>query len=185
MPESVLLRIASGDPAGVAACMDEFGSLVWALARRLSPNRDDAEDAVQEIFMDIWRSAARFDPQQGSDKVFVSMIARRRLIDRLRRNAQRPEFGSTDELDVIGFAEPGTRGEVCVEAERAAAAVGELKADQQRVIELAVLHGLSHSEIAARTGLPLGTVKTQMRRGLMRVRELLGIEARDLNGGGP
>ena len=185
MPESVLIRIARGDPAGVAACIDEFGPLVWALARRLSPNRDDAEDAVQEIFMDVWKSAARFDPQQGSDKVFVSMIARRRLIDRLRRNAQRPEFASTDELDVIGFAAPGTRGEQSVEAERAAAAVAQLDPDQQQVIALAVVYGLSHSEIATRTGLPLGTVKTRMRRGLIRVRELLGIGAGELVGGGP
>lgn len=185
MPESVLTRIAGGDPAGVAACIDEFGPLVWALARRLSPNRDDAEDAVQEIFMDIWKSAARFDQQLGSDKVFISMIARRRLIDRLRRNAQRPEFASTDELEVTGFADPGTRGEVSIEAERAAAAVAELKPDQRQVIELAVMHGLSQSEIAARTGMPLGTVKTQMRRGLIRVRELLGIEAGSVRGGRP
>jgi RNA polymerase sigma factor (sigma-70 family) len=183
--ESVLSRVARGDAGGVAACIDEFGSLVWALARRMTPNRDEAEDAVQEIFMDIWKSAARFDRQRGSEQVFITMIARRRLIDRLRRHAQQPEFTSTDDLDVIGFAEPGTRGEVCIEAERAAAAVAELRADQQRVIELAVMHGLSHGEIAARTGMPLGTVKTQMRRGLIRVREMLGVDAAAVSGGGP
>jgi RNA polymerase sigma factor (sigma-70 family) len=184
MAESVLSRVSRGDAGGIAACIDEFGSLVWALARRMSPKRDEAEDAVQEIFMDLWKSAARFDPQRGSEKVFITMIARRRLIDRLRRDAQQPEFASTDDLDVIGFAEPGTRGEVCIEAERAAAAVAELKADQQRVIELAVMQGLSHGEISARTGMPLGTVKTQMRRGLIRVREMLGIDAAAVSGGG-
>jgi RNA polymerase sigma-70 factor (ECF subfamily) len=181
----LLSRVARGDAGGIAACIDEFGSLVWALARRMTPNRDEAEDAVQEIFMDIWKSAARFDPLRGSEQVFITMIARRRLIDRLRRHAQQPEFASTDDLDVIGFAEPGNRGEVSVEAERAAAAVAELKADQQRVIELAVIHGLSHGEIAARTGMALGTVKTQMRRGLIRVREMLGIDAPAVAGGGP
>ena len=175
MADSVLTRGAQGDQAAVAECMDQFGALVWALARRLSPNRDDAEDAVQEIFLDVWKSAGRFDPAQGSEKVFVTTIARRRLIDRLRRHSQLPEFAPTEELDVVGWAEPGTRGEVCAEAERAAKAVAQLRPDQQKVIELAVLHGLSHSEIAAKTGMPLGTVKTQMRRGLIQARELMRI----------
>jgi RNA polymerase sigma-70 factor (ECF subfamily) len=177
MADSVLRRVAQGDQAAVAECIDQFGPLVWALARRLSPNRDDAEDAVQEIFVDVWKSAARFDPAQGSEKVFVATIARRRLIDRLRRHSQLPEFAPTEELDVVGWAEPGTRGEIAIEAERAAMAVARLKPDQQKVIELAVLHGLSHSEIAAKTGMPLGTVKTQMRRGLIQVRELMQIDA--------
>ena len=185
MSESVLIRIARGEPAAVAECIDQFGPLVWALARRFSPDRAEAEDAVQEVFMDVWRSAARFNPAAGSDKAFVATIARRRLIDRLRRRAQHPPLASIDELETVGFADPGTAGEISIEAERAATAIAELKEDQQRVIELAVIHGLAHSEIAARTGLPLGTVKTQMRRGLMRVRELLGVEALATRGDGP
>ena len=177
MPDSVLTRIARGEAAAVAECIDEFGGLVWSLARRLSPNRADAEDAVQEVFVDVWKSAARFDPRQGSEKVFIATIARRRLIDRLRRHAARPEFASETELETAGFAAPGSGGERASEAERAAAAIAQLGPDQQRVIELAVVHGLSHSEIAARTGLPLGTVKTQMRRGLMKIRDLLGSDA--------
>ena len=183
MIDSVLIRIARGESAAVNECIDGFGALVWSLARRLSPNRDDAEDAVQEIFMDVWKSAARFDPAQGSEKVFIATIARRRLIDRLRRHATRPQFAGEEELDALGFAEPGTRGEISSEAERAAEAVAQLGEDQQRVIELAVLHGLTHSEIASRTGMPLGTVKTQMRRGLIKARELLGIELAGDGGG--
>src|SRR6267154_1679870 len=183
MADSVLIRIARGESAAVNECIDEFGALVWSLARRLSPNRDDAEDAVQEIFMDVWKSAARFDPRQGSEKVFVAMIARRRLIDRLRRHATRPQFAGEEALDALGFAEPGTRGEIASEAERAAEAVAQLAPDQQQVIELAVLQGLTHSEIASRIGMPLGTVKTQMRRGLIRLRELLGVETATAGGG--
>jgi len=183
MTVSVLARIAAGDPAAVGECLDEFGGLVWALARRLSPTRADAEDAVQEIFVDVWKSAARFDPRQGSEKVFITTIARRRLIDRLRRHTARPEFASDEELDRAGFASPGSSGERASEAERAAAAVAQLGQEQQRVIALAVLHGLSHSEIAAHTGLPLGTVKTQLRRGILRARELLGIGTGDDVGG--
>ncbi len=184
MVDSVLIRIARGESAAVSECIDEFGALVWSLARRLSPNRDDAEDAVQEIFLDVWKSASRFDPVQGSEKVFIATIARRRLIDRLRRHSTRPQFAQEEELDSIGFASPGTSGEISSEAERAAEAVAQLAGDQQRVIELAVLHGLSHSEIATRTGMPLGTVKTQMRRGILKVRELLGVRVSSDDGGG-
>ena len=175
MSESVLKRIARGDERAVAQCMDEFGNLVWALARRLSRTRADAEDAVQEIFTDLWRSAGRFDPEQGSEKVFVTTIARRRLIDRMRRSAHQPGGESVESLDVIGWAEPGTRAEVCVEAERAARAVARLRPEQQKVLELGILGGLTHSEIAAATGMPLGTVKTNMRRGLIQVREMMDI----------
>jgi len=185
MPESVLIRIARGDPAAVGECIDEFGGLVWALARRLSPSRADAEDAVQEVFVDVWKSAGRFDPSQGSEKVFVATIARRRLIDRLRRSSARPEFAPAEDLDNYGFSAPGTSGEISIEAERAAVAVGQLAGDQQRVIELAVLHGLTHSEIAKHTGMPLGTVKTQLRRGIIKVREILGVDLERDKGGGP
>lgn len=183
MSESVLKRIARGEERAVAECMDEFGNLVWALARRLSRTRADAEDAVQEIFTDLWRSAGRFDPQQGSEKVFITTIARRRLIDRMRRSAHQPGGESVDRLDVIGWAEPGTRAEVCVEAERAARAVAKLRPDQQKVLELGILAGLSHSEIAAATGMPLGTVKTNMRRGLLQVRELMDVVVDEAAGG--
>ena len=85
MSPTVLQRMASGDPAAVRECMDRYGSLVWSLARRLSRTASDAEDAAQEIFLDIWRSAARYDAARGSDQVFVATIARRRLIDRMRK----------------------------------------------------------------------------------------------------
>lgn len=177
MSESVLRRVAAGDQAAVAEVVGSYGSLVWSLARRLSPTPADAEDAVQEIFLDVWKSAARFDPAQGSEKVFICMIARRRLIDRLRRFKGEPVHAGTEELEVSAFADPGTAGERSVEAERAAQAVGELKPEQQRVIALAVLSGLTHSEIAARTGLPLGTVKTQLRRGFIELRAKMGLDA--------
>ena len=72
----MLQRIASGDSAAVRECIDQYGPLVWSIARRLSRTPSDAEDATQEIFLDIWRSAGRYDASQGSDKVFIAMIAR-------------------------------------------------------------------------------------------------------------
>jgi len=182
MSESVLLRIARGDERAVAECIDQFGALVWAIARRLSPTASDAEDAVQEIFTDVWRSAHRFNAAMGSEKVFVTTIARRRLIDRLRRHKQRPGMDPVEVLDELGFHTPGDAGEVSHEAERAAAVLAELRPEQRKVIELGLLHGLTHSEIAAATGMPLGTVKTFMRRGLIQVREALGMTGAAMTG---
>lgn len=175
MTESLMARIARGEDAAVAEVVEQYGSLVWAIARRLTRNPSDAEDAVQEIFTDVWRSAHRFDPAAGSEKVFVTMIARRRLIDRMRRVANRVQTESTDVLDELGYHTPDTAAEIGVEAERAARALAGLRPEQRKVIELGLLHGLSHSDIASLTGMPLGTVKTFMRRGLIQMRQMLGV----------
>ena len=95
---SVLERIAAGDESAVRECMDQYGGLVWTLARRFSESAADAEDASQEIFLEIWKSAARFDPARGSESVFVTTVARRRLIDRLRARKRRPPTEVYDEL---------------------------------------------------------------------------------------
>lgn len=176
MDQPVLKRIADGDTRAVRECVDEFGGLVWAIARRMTRSRADAEDAVQEIFVDIWRCAGRFDPAQGSEKVFVSTIARRRLIDRMRRSRMNQFHDSEEALDDLRYAEPGNSGEVAVEAERAAKVVAMLRPDQRRVLRMGLLEGMTHSEIASATGMPLGTVKTQMRRGLIQVREWMKID---------
>ncbi len=175
MTDSVLIQVAQGDQRAVRACIDQFGALVWSIARRLTRTHADAEDAVQEIFTDIWRSAARFDPAQGSEKVFVATIARRRLIDRLRRLSNQGTTTSTDEIDSLTWADPGTHAETCAEAQTAARAVMQLRPEQRQVLELGLLQGLSHSEIATALQMPLGTVKTMMRRGLIQVRELMGV----------
>jgi RNA polymerase sigma-70 factor (ECF subfamily) len=175
MSESLMTRIARGENAAVVEVMEQYGSLVWAIARRLTRNPSDAEDAVQEIFTDVWRSAHRFNPAAGSEKVFITTIARRRLIDRMRRLANRIQTDSSDVLDELGFHTPDTAGEISVEAERAARVVATLRPEQRKVIELGLLQGLSHSDIASVTGMPLGTVKTFMRRGLIAVREKLGV----------
>ena len=177
MSPSVLQRIASGDPAAVRECIEQYGPLVWSLARRLSRTASDAEDATQEIFLDIWRSAGRFDASQGSDKVFIAMIARRRLIDRLRKKSAEPPMESADVLESVAWSDPGTSSEISLEAEQAARALAELRPEHRQVLELGLLHGLSQSEIAARLGLPLGTVKSFMRRGLIRVREYMNLDS--------
>lgn len=173
MQELVLQRVARGERAAVQECIDRFGGLVWSLARRFCYNPSEAEDAVQEIFLDLWRSAGRYDPSVASEATFVAMIARRRLIDRRRRAAREPDRQelnpaiAQDDADVIDRAEVGE------DAAAAVRAMETLRPEQQRVLRLSIYQGLSHERIAEATGLPLGTVKTHVRRGLIRIREIL------------
>lgn len=173
MQESTLKRVANGDQEAIKECLDRYGALVWTLARRFSPSRSDAEDAVQEIFVDLWKSAARFDEAASSEATFIAMIARRRLIDRQRRRKRRPDSEPLADVPQLPEAVESPRAELAVEAGQAARAVAQLRPEQQKVLLLATYHGLSHEEIASSTGLPLGTVKAHARRGLLKVRELL------------
>jgi RNA polymerase sigma-70 factor, ECF subfamily len=181
MSSSVLQRIASGDPAAVRECIEQYGALVWSLARRLSRSPSDAEDATQEIFLDIWRSASRFDASQGSDKVFIAVIARRRLIDRLRKTGAEPPMDPIEVLDSVAWSDSGTAAETSIEAEQAARALAQLRPEQRQILELGLLHGLTQTEIAARLQLPLGTVKSIMRRSLGKVRDYLNIDAKGVS----
>jgi RNA polymerase sigma-70 factor (ECF subfamily) len=156
--------------------MDQFGALVWTVARRFSDSAADAEDASQEIFLEVWKSAARYDPERGSEALFITTIARRRLIDRLRARKRRPP---TEELDEARFDTDVTLAAAddpvffSTELDAARAALADLGADVREVLMLGIVEGLTHSEIATRTGRPLGTVKTQLRRGLQKVRRQL------------
>jgi RNA polymerase sigma-70 factor (ECF subfamily) len=165
---AVLTRVAQGDPVAARECIDEFGGLVWSIARRLTRNHADADEAVQEIFTEVWKSADRFDPAQGSEKVFVATIARRRLIDRMRR-AARQGLAESDDIHSLSWV-----GSSCAEAAAAARAVMQVRPELRRVLELGVLRGLNHSEIAEVLQLPVATVKATMLRGLIQVRELMG-----------
>jgi RNA polymerase sigma-70 factor (ECF subfamily) len=176
VPKTLLQRVADGEADAVKGCLDRFGGLVWSLARRSSPSRSDAEDAVQEIFLDLWKSAPRFDPSQAAEATFVAMIARRRLIDRQRSRQRRLDTEPLPELPLSAALDEQPRAELCAEAGQAARAVATLRPEQQRVLLLSTYHGLSHEEIAGETGLPLGTVKAHARRGLLKVRALLSGE---------
>lgn len=175
-PEPLLARAARGDADAVRECLVRYGGLVWSMARRFAPS--DAEDAVQEIFVDLWKSGARFDPEVASERVFVAMIARRRLIDRRRHTGRQP--GTEPIGDLWSIVDPGAGPERCAEASMAARALDQLRAEQREVLLLAVCVGLSHEEIAEQIGMPLGTVKSHARRGLLRIRAvLLGVEGEE------
>ena len=154
-------------------CLQQYGGLVWSLARALCPNYTDAEDAVQEVFIDVWRHADRFDPEVASESTYITMIARRRLIDRFRHRRRRKDVASIQEEMVDPASEGEAQTEIAEEAARARRYMQRLRPEQRQVLEFSITHGLSQSQIAEATNLPLGTVKTHARRGLMRLRELL------------
>ncbi len=172
-PDSTLCRIAAGDRAAVRECISRHGGLVWSIARRLGEGRADAEDAVQEIFIDLWTHAGRFDPRVASETTFVAMIARRNMIDRRRKRDRRPAPGSLPDGLTGDSVGPLEWVERLDEAGRAARALDALGEDQRRVLTLSIYQGLTYDEIARSTGLPLGTVKTHARRGLINLRREL------------
>ena len=169
----VLPRVAAGETAAVAECLSRYGNLVWSLARRSCSDVQAAEDAVQDIFLKLWTVAGRYDSAIGSESTFVAMIARRRLIDLSRKKSLKPT--GAVELDYLAHSEMdvASRVEINDEAAKARVLLEELPTDQQQVIKLSVYDGLSHSRIAEATGLSLGTVKTHMRRGMLKLRKSL------------
>ncbi|RLT13104.1 MAG: sigma-70 family RNA polymerase sigma factor [Planctomycetota bacterium] len=179
METFLLSRIARGEEAAVPECVSKYGGLIWSLAKRRLRSQQDAEDAVQEIFIDIWRSAGRFDPLVADEVTFVAMIARRRLIDRMRRQKNQSNTCSLHELSVVEavsvqrFSEGVVALELWDEARVAAEHLQELHPEEQRVLRLSVYDGLSHAAIAEQTLLPLGTVKSHIRRGLHSLRQKL------------
>lgn len=131
----------------------------------------EAEHAVQEIFADVWRSAGTFDPERGSEEVFITVIARRRLINRMRRAARPGSTRVSSDIDALSWADPVNSVNLCAEARAATRAVMLLRPGLRRLLELGVLQGLSHAEIARELQIPVETVKTLMRHALTRVCE--------------
>lgn len=179
---TLLERIASGDRSAVALCIDRYGGLVWSLTRRFVTIEADAEEMVQEIFMELWAKASRYDSGRGDESTFVSMLARRRLIDKVRQLKRAPQTQSFDTIDHAMSSDGAAAMEAGSETQRVHRAMTELKPEQRQVIHLSTWLGMSHADIAAQTGMPLGSVKTQLRRGLQRIRDVLG-ESRLADGG--
>jgi len=171
---ALLIRVAAGDPGAVRDVLSRYSALVWSLASGLSKDPHEVEDVVQDIFVDVWRSAKRYDPKMASEATFIATIARRRVIDRRRRAGRRVDPEPLEEELAPGENDPGLRQvELDDEAAQAREVVAQLTGDRRRVLELSVVSGLTHREIAADTGIPLGTVKSHIRRGLAEVTERL------------
>jgi RNA polymerase sigma-70 factor (ECF subfamily) len=174
MTDLLLPQIADGEPSAVDAFLRRHSNMVWGLARRFCRSAEDAEDATQDIFVEVWKNAARYDPRAGSEVTFLMTIARRRLIDRARRQGRQPATELLEDAGTIEAAPTQDRAELHDELQKAQEALAQLRPEQREVLDLALGHGRTHQEISAAVGIPLGTVKSHARRGLIRLRELLG-----------
>lgn len=178
---SILHRIAVEENSAVEECLDKYGNLVWSLALNFLSSREDAEDAVQDIFIDIWKYAGRFDAKKSGEASFISLIARRRLIDRLRKSNRQPQIFFSEEVIQNYSGDFGKKLQNYIEAKEVIQHLNRLKPQQQQVIRMSIYGGMSQSEIAEAIGLPLGTVKSHIRRGLQKIRDSFPIERNDLS----
>jgi RNA polymerase sigma-70 factor (ECF subfamily) len=173
----LMQRVAASDEAALGELYDRFGALVYQSARQVLRSRAETEDAVQEVFVRLWRTADRFDPRRAKLVTWVMLITRRHLIDRLRRHSARPDKAALDESrgdagGAIARPEAIGSGEGSEGRERLRRQLARLPDLQRTVIERAYLQGFSLREISAQLDTPLGTVKSALSRGLTRLREL-------------
>ena len=165
---SLVWAIRSGDESAMATLYDRYSSVVYAVGLRVLGDTGAAEDLLQEVFMQLWRNPGVFDASRGNLGAWLAVIARNRAIDTRRR--RRPE---TDISDVVVSVEP----DMAAEAERSRAmekvrgTLGGMPAAQRSALEMAYFEGLTNPEIAAKTGEPLGTIKTRIRAGLTALRK--------------
>src|SRR5437762_8462018 len=165
---SLVAAIRAGDGNAMAQLYDRYSGIVYSVAIRVLGDTGAAEDVLQEVFIQLWRNPLAFNASRGNLGAWLAVIARNRAIDALRK--RRPE---TDVTDIVVSVEPDLAGD----AERARAmekvrgALGSMPAAQRSALEMAYFEGLTHTEIAAKTGEPLGTVKTRIRAGLMALRK--------------
>ena len=166
-------RVARGEEEAVAELYDRFGTLVYKVARQFLPSQAEAEDAVQEIFVRLWQTAERFDPRRAKLVTWVMLIARRHLIDRIRRNAVRPGTSGLEPDVARTPAEHGPDRSAQEDEQRRKLRrrIAELPELQRIVIERAYLQGYTLREVSEQLNAPLGTVKSALSRGLERLRE--------------
>ena len=173
LARSILQRLAHREAAALDECIRRYGRLVWRIARRYGPRPEDVEDTVQDVFLHLWCHADRFDPVTVSEPGFIATIARRRSIDRCRRTEREPALQPLPDPSTLADDAASDHVEIAQEAARVAAVLAELRPQERLVIELSLLHDRSHREISAELDMPLGTVKSLVRRGKNRARETL------------
>ncbi|HYY06599.1 MAG TPA: sigma-70 family RNA polymerase sigma factor [Candidatus Limnocylindria bacterium] len=169
----LIRRMATGDRDALATFYDLYAPLAFGLLRRMLRDVEEAAEVLQEVFWELWRAAGQYDPVRGSPEAWVTVRARSRGIDRMRSVRRREEMFVAP-LGETTAAAPETRGDPVEDREMARGFLRELPAEQREVIALAYLRGMTQSEISARLGLPLGTVKTRMRLGMERLRVMAG-----------
>ena len=176
---SLIERLQARDPAALSALYARYASIVYTLALRITGNQGEAEEVVVDSFWQVWQQADRYDPRRGQLGAWIFTIARSRALDRVRALRRSP-LAQPDERAETQAAQraadernPEHDAWLAEQSSLVRAALAELAPAQREAIELAYYHGLSHTEIAERLDEPLGTVKTRIRLGLMKLREKL------------
>jgi len=167
-------RVASNDPIAVSELYDRFASLVFRLEFQAMPTRADAEDAVQEVFVRLWRTADRYDPKRAALVTWVMLISRRHLVDRLRRTKARVKAVSLDEKQSEPLRSNEILGSGMERSERYLELmdrISKLPELQQTVVTRAYLGGQTLRQIGEELGTPIGTIKSALSRALVRLRE--------------
>ena len=177
----LVARVANGDTNALAQLYDRYSQAIYSLCLRIVRDRPTAEELTQEVFVRLWRSAASFEPGKGRVSTWVLRIAHNLALNEIRRRQSRPAIAPDIDWEVESarLSDPSTEGDPAMSAwlrERAETireAMTQLPQAQRQAIELAFFGGLSQAEIAAALGDPLGTVKSRIRTGMQRLRELL------------
>jgi len=163
----LIVRIRAGEQGAMSELYDRYSSVVYGVALRVLQDAAAAEDVLQDIFLQLWRKPEAFDSSRGSLGAWLAVIARHRSIDRLRQ--RRPET-DIEEVVIAGGTDLRDETERSLVIEKVREALGEMNEDQRTALELAYFQGLTHTEIAEKTGEPLGTIKTRIRSGLQLLR---------------
>ncbi len=164
----LIKKIADGDQQALGALYDRFAGLINGLALQVVLDPADAEDVVQTVFIQVWRHADQYDPRRGAPEAWLTVLARTRSLDVLRRRARRREAPQDGQGPQASYA-ASLPEQIAVRA-----ALARLPEMERRTLELAYYDGLSQTEIAAHLATPVGTVKTRTRNGMMRLRRQLG-----------
>ncbi|TAM66165.1 MAG: sigma-70 family RNA polymerase sigma factor [Microbacteriaceae bacterium] len=175
--DELLLRVAKGDQAAFGELYDRLAPRVLGTIRRLLIDPAQSEEVAQEVFLEVWQSAARFEPNKGRAATWVLTMAKRRAIDRIRSaQASRVRDVRVGIRDFCAEADEVAESvEIRIERERVGAAMEQLTDTQRQAISLAYDGEYTHSEIAQLLGIPIGTVKTRLRDGMIRLRNELGV----------
>ncbi len=175
--EDLLVATAAGDRDAFSALYDATSARVFGLVRRLLVDSAQAEEVTQDVFLEAWQTAARFDPERGAAIPWLLTLAHRRAVDRVRASqASRDRDLKTGIRDLaVPVDEVAEAAEIAIEHEKVAEALTSLSPAQRECISLAYYGGCTQSEIATRLEVPLGTVKTRLRDGMIRLRDVLGV----------
>jgi len=171
--EVLIAGLRDHDPAALEQFYDRYHRVAFGLALRMLHDHGAAEDVVQEAFLAVWRQAATFDAGRGNVRTWLHSIVHHRCIDRLRRQAAAALVKLDETIEDAASPEVFHSAYQTLQREQIQRALARLPAEQRVTIELAYFGGLTHTEIAARTGVPLGTVKGRLRIGLQKLRALL------------